>query len=915
MTMLDLIDRPGDNLPSMPSWRHCAPVVTLLLLVAAEAYAQAGTAIVVVRVTAVDGTATGAVVEITPETGPGTGWSAQIHPATPAVAFRASPGRYQVRASLAPYRPAGRTVDVNAGEVVTLDLALETGGRTDPSAGTESDRLASAYQTVFEPRQLDTLPSARTVASLLETAHPFLVVDRIDGGGIWTGERALVGGQGTSARQVTFRLDGQDVTDPGGAGVALFYPDLSALQSVVVESATLAADVAGPGPVVNMTLQHPGRTWSGTAQFALSPEALQSESTGIPPIARLVSLTDGGGFAGGPLAGGRAGLFASARFTSAERVEREQEPRLESSANAFTAHATRAGANTSARLLVAFSDITRPMSARARFADRLLAEGEQSLAIHAGWERMAKGRVWSLSGAFQRASLDQATSSAAAGGAMERMRDGAPLALAEAAGDTRQRWGLRGGLAPAVQHWLGRDHIISTGVTVGGASQAVAPTAQPMFAELVNGRPARVWDVAYRGAPRWSALSASIFASDRIVVSDALTFVAAARAELDNGSAKGASNTISWFNISPRIAARWRPRSAGTLAITSSYGWYRHRLLLNTFAVGDPAGPSGSMYRWDDRDGSGTPAMTELTRVAAAGAGTPGSAIDEGLRRPTTREFRIGVEHALGSWRWSITGLDRREDDLIGLLNTGVTEQDYTVRYVDDPGVDVAGRSGYTPLPIYDRRPESFGRDQYLLTNSTLPPSRYQGVEIAVAKEAGERWYFRFGGTAYRAESVGANRGYRADENDQGLLGEVFTTPNAQTYARGRSFFDRAYVMKVLSAYTGPGPFRAAVVARYQDGQPFARAVIVDGLNQGTEVIQAYPRGGQRFTFTGTVDARVELRWPLGARRFVSLALDAFNLANMDLEVEEDVVYGPAFRTVTAVQPPRVVRLGVRLGF
>ena len=836
-------------------------------------------------------------------------------PSPAPVAFRAPPGRYRVRASLAAHQPAERTIDIGAGEVVTLDLALETAADPDASTAAESDRLTGAYQTAFEARHLDTLPSARTVASLLETAHPFLVADRIDGGGIWTGERTLVGGQGTSARQVTFRLDGHDVTDPGGAGVALFYSDLSALQSVVVESATLDADAAGPGPIVNMTLQRPGRTWSGTAQFALSPEALQSDGSDIPPIARLASLTDGGGSAGGPLAGGRGGLFASARFTNAERIERAQDPRLESSANMFTAHATRTGANTHARLLVSFSDATRPMSARARFADRDVAEGEQSLAIHGGWERIAQGRVWSLSAVFQRASLDQAISSAAAGGAMERLRDGAPLALADAAGDTRQRWDLQAGLAPAVQHWLGRDHILNVGATLGGASQEIAPTAQPMFAELVYGRPARVWDVAYRGTPRWAAVSASIFASDRIVVSDALTLVAGARAELDNGSADGASNTIQWFSISPRIAARWRPMAAGSLAITGSYGWYRHRLLLNAFAVGDPAGPSGSMYRWDDVDGNGTPVTAELTRVAAVGAGTPDSTIDDGLRRPTTREFRIGVEHALGSWRWSITGLDRREDDLTALVNAGVTEQDYTVSYVDDPGVDVAGRSGYTPLPIYDRRPESFGQDRYLLTNSPALPSRYQGVEIALSREAGERWYFRFGGTAYRAESVGANRGYRVDENDQGLLGEAFVTPNAQTYARGRSFFDRAYVMKVLSAYTGPGPLRASVVARYQDGQPFARAVVVEGLNQGTEVIQAYPRGGQRFTFTGTVDARVELRWPLGDRRFVSLALDAFNLLNMDLEVEEDVVYGPSFRTVTAVQPPRVVRLGVRIGF
>ena len=113
--------------------------------------------------------------------------------------------------------------------------------------------------------------------------------------------------------------------------------------------------------------------------------------------------------------------------------------------------------------------------------------------------------------------------------------------------------------------------------------------AQPAFAELVNGRPARVWDVAYHGTPQRSAVSASLFASDRIVISDGLTLAVGAR-ELDHGSAEGSSSRIEWFTISPTVLARWRPMSTGSLAITSSYGWYRHRLLLSDLAVGDPGG-------------------------------------------------------------------------------------------------------------------------------------------------------------------------------------------------------------------------------------------------------------------------------------------------------------------------------------
>ena len=37
------------------------------------------------------------------------------------------------------------------------------------------------------------------------------------------------------------------------------------------------------------------------------------------------------------------------------------------------------------------------------------------------------------------------------------------------------------------------------------------------------------------------------------------------------------------------------------------------------------------------------------------------------------------------------------------------------------------------------------------------------------------------GATAHRSSGTGGNRGFRPDENDQGVLGEVFSDPNAAT--------------------------------------------------------------------------------------------------------------------------------------
>jgi len=43
------------------------------------------------------------------------------------------------------------------------------------------------------------------------------------------------------------------------------------------------------------------------------------------------------------------------------------------------------------------------------------------------------------------------------------------------------------------------------------------------------------------------------------------------------------------------------------------------------------------------------------------------------------------------------------------------------------------------------------------------------------------------GATAHRSEGSAANRGFRSDENDPGLPGELFDGPNADTFASGRA--------------------------------------------------------------------------------------------------------------------------------
>jgi hypothetical protein len=855
-------------------------------------------------------------------------------------------GVYRVRAALSGYQSGAMAVTAMPGvrREVRIAFAPERGTSVTAVLATTvrvGDEYGTAHQVSFATDRIDALPSARTVWSLLDSAHPYVISDRIDGGGLTGGEPARFGGYGSAWSQTTYQLGGLDVTNLTSGGVPLFYPSLDGLDSVVVASAARGVESAGPGPVVTLVPRRVSDQWTGSIGGALTPRGLQGGAEGqggsgsggagagagagarvgaevgagaAPALARFDSWTDGSASAGGRVGrvGSRVGLFTAARVTSARWVERGDTTPLASDVRSFAAHlmSSRGAGDTDATLVV--NDETRPYRGRARLAARDTREADRTMLAGVTWRQAGR---WSFGGAYQRWSTEPLVAESALGGVVERLLDGPPRALLEAGPSSGRRVDLNTSVtAGSKRIWKG-DHELSAGASVTDAAAEWARGPQPAFAELVDGLPARVWDVRRPAMSLRGATTLGTYVSDRMSLFPGFSLRAGVRLDVDRGAAKGAVEEIGWRTTSPRVSARWRTRPDGRLVFTSAYGRYAHRLNLDTLAAGDPAGPSGVVYRWDD-NGDRRPAPSELTAVSAIGAcctSTSAGRIDPEIRRPTTREFVIGVEHGFGAWHWSVTGVDRRESNLLELAEVGLTASDYTVRLIGDPGIDLARPVSAPTLAISSRNASSFLRDASLLTNTVGPSSRYQGAEIAVERRVGA-WRLYFGGMTYRAEAAGASRGYRADENDQGGLGEVRLDPNASLHARGRLFFDRAYVIKLSGDYRAPGDVQVGVASRYQDGQPFARVVVVEGLGQGTDIVPTYPRGGQRFTYTLTLDVRVRKGFTVGPRR-VEIIAEAFNLLDRALEVEEDIVTGPAFRTVTAVQPPRAIRLGARVTF
>ena len=147
-----------------------------------------------------------------------------------------------------------------------------------------------------------------------------------------------------------------------------------------------------------------------------------------------------------------------------------------------------------------------------------------------------------------------------------------------------------------------------------------------------------------------------------------------------------------------------------------------------------------------------------------------------------------------------------------------------------------------------------------------------------------------------------------------GCSAKCFVDPNANTFAKARPFTERGYTIRASGVYHFAHDIRLGVAARYQDGQHFSRMVVAPDLNQGAEMVRAFGNGETRFTFTGTLDARLQKGFVVSGCD-VDAIVDVYNLLNLGLEVEAVTVSGPTSRQTSAVQPPRALHLGLRVRF
>src|SRR4029453_12955112 len=152
-----------------------------------------------------------------------------------------TPGTYAVTFELTGFRKFSRTaLDVAVGRTLSVDATMEVGAMTENITveGTPNvDVTKTNLATNLDTSQLQGVPTARDVWSILQNMAPQVVLDREDVGGSEGGLQAVFSTHGSTWHQNTYALNGVNVTDPSATGASGFYFDYDSFQDVQISTA------------------------------------------------------------------------------------------------------------------------------------------------------------------------------------------------------------------------------------------------------------------------------------------------------------------------------------------------------------------------------------------------------------------------------------------------------------------------------------------------------------------------------------------------------------------------------------------------------------------------------------------------------------------------------------------------------
>jgi hypothetical protein len=801
-------------------------------------------------------------------------------------------------------------------------------------------------------------PEGFSLAGLLMSREVSTVTQPLDFTGENDNRLAVESQRGFSWTETQFKLQGMDATDSYQPGFPLIFPDVGAVDQVVVRSESSQVDVF---------LTEARGAWHGSISTSDTGSPLSSSN--LPQPADRGSIQQAQQFqwftrdradVGGPLTKW-ADIYASGSGQWASQAEPLDAPGTDQRSRLPFGNArgqVRAGASDLIDALysgsrIDLSDGGVPAGIEALAGNRMMPsfvlpggfQGQSEVDhldfVQAGWTHLfptASG-LGTIEARYQYSAAHLDTSTPSLGESIIELVGGAVSGappLANLAVRTRHQ--IAAAWQPAPLHFGGVRHQIVAG---GGwkTSQPRNRFRAPSDMNLItaDGAPAFVAELNTPADSRELVQSFSAYAADHITLGS-ISVDVGALADFSRGSLAAQSSAagffapartfapqsdlIVWNNVAPRAGFAWRIPHAHGFTLRASYLRLDVPLAGRYLDYGNPNSLGGNVYKWITSDVS---APFEPSQVGAllSRFGGPYSSISPSLERPYSDTFDIGAEMPFAHRSTAGIHLFRRDDrNRLAAIDTGVPAAAFTPVSILDPGPDgIPATFDDRQLTVYAQNAATLGQDRYLLTN---PPGLSERNEGLLAEAATEWRGLALHASFLAEKSYGpTNAGDAFYQNDPGVVGALFLDPNTLIYAAGQSFVDRAFVGKAQASYRLPSGWSGieiVTVADYMDGLPFARQLLVTGLPQGPFLLATTPRGsvggGNRSQYVINWNLRLSREFTLPSGT-LAVKADMLNVSNAAQRPQEDDVSGPAFnmRLPVAIEAPRLVRIGVGYRF
>jgi hypothetical protein len=379
-----------------------------------------------------------------------------------------------------------------------------------------------------------------------------------------------------------------------------------------------------------------------------------------------------------------------------------------------------------------------------------------------------------------------------------------------------------------------------------------------------------------------------------------------------------------WTRLAPRIGAAFDLSGDGKTVVKASYGAYNHDWPYDFALTYNQNNVSITQFRWHDLNGDGAYQPGEVSLnlnspdfITTVGANN--NVVNPALKLPHTHEVTGSLERELPG-HMSVRGLFVYKRVMDAYTTTFNTLRPYSV-YDQmlrrrDPGPDgILGTADDGGLvTFYDYDPSYRGARFVANTamNATDRNDAFKNAEITLNRRPTGRWF--------------AFTSFLATKNHRWLV-PVVQSPNDNLFPLDETW---SLAYRAAAGYELPHGVHLSTLYQAYNGIPGQRTYVFrtvdpDGgpsiPSSGTLTLRMEPYGTRKGERRHIVNLRASKELKLGARRRLTIDIDAFNAFNSNVAwggfTSPGINYasGPTFGYVTDIVPPRNLRFGLSMEF